>query len=252
MPFSEPIRLERFLAGAGLCSRRAARVLIAAGEVSVNGQPAVLGTKVSGDADRVEVQGRRVQSRQPRVTLAMHKPRGLLCSNSDPHHARTVFSELPPPWSGHRFFCAGRLDKESEGLLILTTDGDLAQRLTHPSHRVVKRYRVVLDREYPRTQLARLLHGVIVEGERFQVEHASLVHPRPGGGASELDVHLHHGKKREIRRLFLALGYHVRRLRRYQIGALCLPGLPAGAVKPLTEAEVRLLFRTAPTPAHPS
>ncbi len=244
--FSGPIRLERFLAGAGLCSRRAARALIAAGEVSVNGQPAVLGAKVSGDADRVAVRGRPVESRQPRVTLAMHKPRGLICSNRDPHHARTVFSALPPPWSGHRFFCAGRLDQDSEGLLILTTDGDLAQRLTHPSHRVVKRYQVSLDRDFPRAQLARLLRGVVVEGEHFQVEHASLVHPGPGGGSSELDVHLHHGKKREIRQLFRALGYRVRRLRRYQIGGLRLQGLPAGAVKSLTDPEVRLLFRAPP------
>lgn len=217
--------------------------MIAAGEVRVNGKAAVLGAKVNGAADRIAVNGRPVRAAEARVTLAMHKPRGLLCSNRDPHHARTVFTELPRRWSRRRFFCAGRLDLDSEGLLILTTDGDLAQRLTHPSNRVVKRYHVTLNRPFSAAQIPRLLAGVFVEEERLCVDRADLVDPVPGGRSRRVDVHLHHGKKREIRRIFAALGYEVVRLQRYQIGALCLPDLAPGAVQPLSDREIRLLFR---------
>src|SRR6185503_4520077 len=151
---------------------------------------------------------------QPKVTVAVHKPRGLVCSNDDPHHAETVFALLPREFSRLRFFCAGRLDLDSEGLVILTTDGDLAHRLMHPSNVVVKRYHVTLKQPFPASRLIQLIRGVMLEGERLQVERAALINAGPAGSATDLDVHLHHGKKREIRQLFAALGYEVKRLRR--------------------------------------
>ena len=241
----EPVRIQKFIADSGLCSRRAAEILIAEGEVYVNGEPATTGQKIVPGVDKVTVRGKPLRTAaQPKVTLAMHKPRGCVCSNSDPHAEATIFDLLPREWARLRLFCAGRLDKDSEGLLILTTDGDLANRLMHPSNTVVKRYHVTLENSFPASRLNLLLRGVKVEGEHLQVEHALLINPSRDKSSSHLDVHLHHGKKREIRQLFLALGYPVKRLRRYQIGALPLKGIPLRGVKQLSTKEISLLFAT--------
>jgi 23S rRNA pseudouridine2605 synthase len=242
------IRLQKFLADAGICSRRAAEQLITQGEVRVNGLPAELGQKVDPTTDKITVDGRQVRAAavQPKITLAVHKPRGLICSNDDPHNPETVFAILPPKFAKYRFFCAGRLDKDSEGLVILTTDGDLAQRLTHPSNEVTKRYLVVLERGFPREKIPRLLNGIIADGERLKVEYANLINVSPGGLASSLDVHMHHGKKREIRQLFLGLGYPVKRLKRYQIGAFSLRGISSRSGKQLSPAEIESLFAQPP------
>ena len=237
------VRLQKFLADAGICSRRAAEQLIAQGEVWVNGRTATLGQKIDPVTDKVTVEGIQVRTKaQPKITLAVHKPRGLVCSNDDPHNPETVFTLLPRQLASYRFFCAGRLDKDSEGLVILTTDGDLAQRLTHPSNLVTKRYLVVLEKGFARDRIPRLLSGVTIEGERLKVEYANLINPNVGGLATSLDVHMHHGKKREIRQLFLALGHPVKRLKRYQIGAFALRGIPSKAGKQLSPAEIESLF----------
>lgn len=242
----EPVRIQKFIADSGLCSRRAAEALIAAGEVYVNGEKAEPGRKVEPGVDKVTVRGKPVRSTaQPKVTLAMHKPRGLVCSNSDPHaEDGTIFDLLPREWRKLRLFCAGRLDKDSEGLLILTTDGELANKLMHPSNTVVKRYHVTLERPFPAGKVGQLLKGVKVENEHLQVEHALLLNPNRDKLSTSLDVHLHHGKKREIRQLFLAFGFPVKRLRRYQIGALRLKGIPLRGVKQLSTKEISLLFAT--------
>jgi 23S rRNA pseudouridine2605 synthase len=237
------VRLQKFLADAGVCSRRAAEQLIAQGEVWVNGKHATIGQKVDPETDKITVEGTQIRAvTQPKITLAVHKPRGLVCSNDDPHNPDTVFSLLPRELSKYRFFCAGRLDKDSEGLVILTTDGELAQRLTHPRNLVTKRYLVVLETGFPRTRIPRLLSGVTIEGERLKVEYANLINPNAGGLATSLDVHMHHGKKREIRQLFLALGHPVKRLRRYQIGAFSLKGIPLRAGKQLNPSSIESLF----------
>ncbi|HWA08417.1 MAG TPA: pseudouridine synthase [Opitutaceae bacterium] len=244
MNHAEPIRLQKLLADSGVCSRRAAEALIAQGEVWVNGVKAGLGQKITPGVDKVTVGGKPVRpAAQPRITLAMHKPRGLICSNDDPHHTETIFTVLPREFARFRFFCAGRLDKESEGLVILTTDGDLAHRLMHPSNSVVKRYYVELKQPFPSARVHLLLKGIRFDGERLKVEHAALVNPGPGHDSVQLDVHMHHGKKREIRQLFTALGYDVKRLRRYQIGAFPLRGIPLRAMKQLSTKEIELLFR---------
>ncbi|MEX2044401.1 MAG: pseudouridine synthase [Opitutus sp.] len=248
----EPIRLQKFLADAGVCSRRTAEAMIAQGEVLVNGETAVVGRKIAPGVDRVTVHGKSVRTTaQPRITVAVHKPRGLVCSNDDPHHAATVFALLPRELSKLRFFCAGRLDLDSEGLVILTTDGDLANRLMHPSSTVVKRYHAVLKRPFPASRLPQLIRGVIVEGERMRVERAALINATADRAATDLDVHMHHGKKREIRLLFTTLGFDVKRLRRYQIGALQLKGIPLRAGKVLSTKEVDSLFRNPRTPRAP-
>jgi len=249
MSSTETIRLQKYLADSGLCSRRAAEALIAQGEVWVNGVIATLGQKVTPGVDRVTASGKSVRTTaQPRITLAMNKPRGLACTNDDPHNPDTVFTVLPREFSKFRFFCAGRLDKDSEGLVILTTDGDLAQRLTHPSNLVTKPYHVILKNPFPAKRLPLLIKGITFEGERLKVERAALIHPGSGKEATNLDVHMHHGKKREIRLLFTTLGYDVKRLRRYQIGAFPLKGIPSRAMKKLSTKEIELLFQNPHTP----
>ena len=243
----EPVRIQKFIADSGLCSRRAAETLIAGGEVYVNGQPATVGQKIDPTADKVTVRGKPVRSlAQPRIPLVMHKPRGVVCSNSDPHAEQTIFDLLPREWAKLRLFCAGRLDKDSEGLVILTSDGDLANRLMHPSNVVVKRYYVSLEEPFPVKRIRSLLHGILHEGERLKVERAFLVNPSRDETSTELDVHMHHGKKREIRLLFTALGFEVRRLRRYQIGDLRLKGIPLRGVKQLSTKEIESLFAVPP------
>jgi 23S rRNA pseudouridine2605 synthase len=240
----DTIRLQKFLADAGLGSRRAAEAAIAAGEIWVNGKAAELGCKINPHTDKVTFKGKSLRTEaQPKLTLAVHKPRGLICSNNDPHNPETIFSLLPRQLVRYRFFCAGRLDKDSEGLVILTTDGDLAHRLMHPASEVVKRYAVRLAENFPASRIKLLMRGVIADGEKLKVEHALLLNPRVDGSSSSLDVHLHHGKKREIRLLFLALGYEVKRLRRYQIGALRLRGIPLRGMKQLSPREIEMIFQ---------
>src|SRR5688500_11193392 len=125
--YMEPVRIQKFIADSGVCSRRAAEALLAAGEVYVSGEKAERGRKIEPGADRVTVRGKAVRAKaQPKLALVMHEPRGVVCSNSDPHADRTIFDLLPREWARLRLFCAGRLDKDSEGLVILTSDGDLA------------------------------------------------------------------------------------------------------------------------------
>lgn len=243
LPVDPAVRLQKFLAEAGVCSRRAAEQLIAQGEVLVNGKTAALGSKVTPGVDRVVVSGEVIRARRgSTVTLAVHKPRGLVCTNRDPHHNQTIFDLLPPPFARLRLFCAGRLDKESEGLVILTTDGDLANRLMHPSGLIIKYYRVTLAEPFQREDLPRLLKGVSFEGERLKVEKARLIGKGTPTYSTEVDVEMHHGKKREIRQLFTALGCSVKRLRRYQIGRFSLRGFPSRAVKVMTDSEIASLL----------
>lgn len=262
MSLHEPVRIQKFIADAGLCSRRTAEQWVREGEVWVNGEPASLGQKIVPSVDKVTVNGKTVRTTaQPRITLAVHKPKGLVCSNDDPHNPDTVFQMVPRDFAKFRFFCAGRLDKDSEGLVILTTDGDLANRLMHPSNTIVKRYHVVLEKPFPKTRKPALIKGIIVEGERLKVEYAQLINPDRDGGSKHLDVHMHHGKKREIRQLFLGLGYEVKKLKRYQIGAFPLRGIPLRAAKLLSNQEIEKLFvvprsrapqptRSAASPSH--
>lgn len=244
MPHDTTVRLQKLIADAGYCSRRAAEELIRSGEVTVNGEVAEIGRKADPDRDRILVSGRPLRARrEASLTLAMHKPRGYLCSNHDPHHEKTVFDLLPAELSRVRLFCAGRLDKNSEGLLILTSDGDLAHRILHPSRKITKRYRVQLNRPFPRDTLPRLLKGVRHEGELLRPDKVILLGREKNPSASDhLEVHLHQGRKREVRRLFEAVGFHVKRLKRVQIGAYVLKGLGPGSSRVLGPDDIKALL----------
>jgi 23S rRNA pseudouridine2605 synthase len=242
MPDVEKQRIQKLIANAGLCSRREAERLIDDGCVRVNGKIAQLGDKALPDA-AIFVNNKPLQTKEERpVTLVMNKPKGYLCTNADPHAERTVFDLLPPDLQRQRMFCAGRLDKDSEGLLILTNDGNLAHRITHPSTQVVKRYRVVLNKDFNKADIPKLLNGVDYEGDFLKAEK---VIPAPAigeGHQRRLEVHLHHGKKREVRRLFEANRYFVKKLVRIQIGGIVLKNIPKGGIKVLGKKEIERLF----------
>lgn len=242
MPEEETQRIQKIIANADHCSRREAEGLIEDGFVRVNGKIAQLGWKATRqDAIFINNKPLRLNTESP-VTLLLNKPKGLLCTNSDPHGGQTVFDLLPNDLQKKRLFCAGRLDKDSEGLLVLTNDGDLAHRLTHPSTEVVKRYRVVLNRDFRKEDIAKLLEGAIDDGDFLKAEK---VIPAPAVGKGHLrrlEVRLHHGKKREVRRLFEANHYYVKKLVRVQIGGCILKNIPKGGIKILGKKDIERLF----------
>jgi 23S rRNA pseudouridine2605 synthase len=238
----EAQRLQKIIANTGLCSRREAEAFIRDGRVRHNGKIAELGDK-GFLTDSISVNKKHISTQSARpVTLILNKPKGFLCTNSDPHGGQTVFDLLPADLQRQRMFCAGRLDKDSEGLLVLTNDGDLAHRLTHPSNQIVKRYRVVLHRDFNKADIPKLLGGVEDDGEFLKAEKV-IPAPEVGEGhARRLEVHLHHGKKREVRRLFEANRYFVKKLVRTQIGQMILKGMPKGGIKILGQKDIERLF----------
>lgn len=242
MPEPEEQRIQKTIAQAGICSRREAERLITEGQVRVNGKIAKLGDKALPDA-AIFVENRPILRKLERtLTLLMNKPKGYVCTNSDPFVEKTVFQLLQPEFQRMRLFCAGRLDKDSEGLLILTNDGALAHRISHPSAEITKRYRVVLHRDFNKADIPKLLNGVDYEGDFLKAEKVILAPDLNEGAARRLEVHLHHGKKREIRRLFEAHRYFVKKLVRIQIGALVLKNMPRASVRVLGKKDIERLF----------
>ncbi len=237
-----PMRLQKYLAHRGVASRREIEAWIAEGEVIVNGKEATLGMKVDPDKDHVVVQGKRIKPggllRQS-ITFMVYKPRGFLCSHRDPHHSKTIFELLPPAFRKEKFICAGRLDKDSEGLVILTTDGALAQRVMHPSHGVIKRYDVTLEVLFDPSRLADIRRGVWDDGEHLIPEK---VIPSRAGPTRRLEVHLAQGRKREIRRLFAVFGCPVRKLKRFQMGKMALKNIAVGTAWRLADEDIAKLF----------
>jgi len=242
MPSPEPQRIQKIIANAGICSRREAERKIEQGHVRVNGKIAQLGDKaLPGAAIFVDNKPIRHQTESP-VTLIMNKPKGYVCTHADPFVDKTVFHLLQPELQRLRLFCAGRLDKDSEGLLIMTNDGQLAHRITHPSTAITKRYRLVLHRDFNAADIPKLLAGIKDAGDFLK---ADKILPAPAigeGAARRLEVHLHHGKKREIRRLFEAHRYFVKKLVRIQIGGIVLKNIPRGGIKILGKKDIERLF----------
>ena len=238
------LRIQKYLADMGVCSRRTAEALIRDRSIMVNGKIAQIGDKIEPGIDEVIYEGQRIRHRkQGQVVFALNKPKGFICSNDDPHNDRTVFDLIPKDYQSLRLFCAGRLDKESDGLVILTNDGDLANRLMHPSNLVVKRYQVSLKQPFPKKSIPKLIKGISYEGARMRVEKAALLGNQSNDASKEVDVQMHHGKKREIRNLFMVLGYDVKRLKRYQIGTFSIKGMPKGVGIILQKNEIQKLFK---------
>ena len=233
-------RLQKLLAAAGYGSRRSAETLIVDGRVTVDGRVATLGERADLALQRIEVDGRVLPPPARTAVWMLHKPRGYLVSARDPHGRRTVYDLLRDAPRGLRY--VGRLDYESEGLLLLTTDGELAHRLAHPRYEVWKTYVAEIEGEASEDGLDRLRRGIDLEdgpAAPARVERAS--DPRVPRGHSLLRVAVREGKNREVRRMLAAIGHEVTRLLRVELGGVGLGELPAGASRPLTADEERRL-----------
>jgi 23S rRNA pseudouridine2605 synthase len=233
-----PIRLQKFLADAGVASRRASEQLILDGRVSVNGVPVrQLGSKIDPEHDTVALDGKAVRPRK-KLYLALHKPRACVCSRKDEHGRPTIFDLLPKEWQN--LYSAGRLDFASEGLLFLTNDGEFALRLTHPRYGVRKKYVATVEGRVDVAMLKEFEHGVWHDGEKLKAERARLV--SAGGSQCVVELELAEGKNREVRRMFESQGLTVRRLVRMQIGKIKLGELKSGRWRTLTPTEIKTLL----------
>ena len=237
------MRLNRYLASAGLGSRRACEAIITAGRVTINGHAVkALATTVT-PTDAVRVDGRPVQVERP-VYVLLNKPAGFLSSRTDPEQRDTVFDLLPGDFP--RVFHVGRLDLDSEGLLLLTNDGDFSLKLTHPRYKVEKEYEVILDQSFDMALAEKLLSGVFITvdppqpgapPERVRARAESVYRLAP----NKLKIILRQGLKRQIRLMLLAVGYQVKRLQRVRMGSLKLGTLRPGEWRYLEDREVAAL-----------
>ena len=219
-------------------SRRACEGIIESGRVTVDGRRVVQqGVLIDPRTQRVRVDGRRVTPER-KIYLLFNKPRRVICSTGDPRGRPTVMDYLPG--IPRRVYTVGRLDWDSEGLLLVTNDGHFAQRLAHPRHHVPKSYHVWVDGELTRGDESRLVRGVTSRGETLRA--VSVARVRKGGRKTVYEIVLSEGRNRQVRRMFDALGRHVVRLKRMRIGPLTLGRLPAGAWRHLTEREIGTLL----------
>ena len=233
-------RLQRILARAGYGSRRAVEDLIRAGRVTVNGRPAILGSRADPAMDRVAVDGVPVPAHPDLRLYKLNKPPGVTTTLRDPHAARSLSSLLPP---GPRVFPVGRLDRDSEGLLLLTNDGDLAYRLQHPRFGVEKEYLLEVEGSISRQAIRSLETGVELDDGPARALRVSGVQRRQD--RSSLRLVMGEGRKREVRRMLEAVGFPVSRLARTRVGAVELGNLRPGEVRPLTSTETADLYRAA-------
>ena len=232
-------RLQKLLSAAGVCSRRTAEAYITAGRVTVNGKRAELGQRADPEKDEILVDGKPLAPKAEHIYLLLNKPRGYVTTLSDEHGRKTV-AELVSG-CGQRVYPVGRLDLDSEGLLLMTNDGDLMQRLLHPSHEVTKTYVVSVYGEV-RGAAQRLGCVTDLEGEKIRPAKVEII--RETGNTAHLYVTIHEGKNRQIRRMCAQCGLTVKRLRRVREHTLELGDLPAGAWRYLTEQELSALKQT--------
>lgn len=229
------MRINKYLAQCGVASRRECDRLIAEGKVTVNGRPAGLGDDVN-DGDNIKVEGRPVTVKKNEYYL-LHKPKGYLCTVSDDKARKTVMDILGDGVG--RVYPVGRLDYDSEGLLILTTDGELAQHLTHPSNEVPKTYLVKVEGRLTEADLNPIRSGIEIDGYVTKKCRAHIVETNKE--YTKVELVLREGKNREIRKMFAAIGREVTLLKRTKVGELSLRGLDRGAFRKLTPAEVEYL-----------
>ena len=226
-------RLQKFLSRAGVVSRRQAEGLILEGKVKVNGRVVTeLGVKIDPDKDRVQVEGKRVGLPPPPVTFILHKPHGCVSTTSDPQGRRTVMDLAPRDYG--RLYPVGRLDYDATGLMLLTNDGELAQRLTHPRYQVPRTYRVTTVGEMDEKALKQLAGGIELDGRPVSTEVKLL---KTGSGKTILEITVWEGRYHLIKRLLEGVGYTVLKLKRMAFGPLRLGRLVRGACRPLTRQE---------------
>ncbi len=234
MPENEKkeLHLTKLLSMTGLSSRRACIEMIKNGRISVNGAIVRNPAQAVFVSDKLSCDGRPLEVLNERVYVLLNKPRSYLCSSADPHHEKLAIDLIKMP--GKRLFSAGRLDKDSEGMIIFSDDGDYVAKISHPRHRIPKRYELELDGKLERSQICELMAGIRDDGESLRAEEI-----KPLGGNKYLFV-LREGKKREIRRMAEHAGRKTLRLRRTAIGKLEIGKLAPGKWRILNEKEVAM------------
>jgi 23S rRNA pseudouridine2605 synthase len=238
-------RLQKYLAHAGIASRRHAEELIVAGVVSVNGQIVrELGTRVDPARDEIRVRGRPVKpAAEEHLYILLNKPVDTVTTAYDPQRRRTVLDLLPDEWVAQRVYPVGRLDRDTEGLLLLTNDGEMALRLTHPRYALTKEYAALVEGRPSPDALRRLERGVSLPGESRPTAPARAWLAQQVGDATWVGMELHEGRNRQVRRMLEVVGHRAIRLRRVRVGPLTLGRLPAGHSRLLTPKEVESLRR---------
>lgn len=235
----EAVRLQVRLARAGLASRRKCEEFIAEGRVSVNGETVIKpGTKVTSE-DEVFFDGRLVRDEKRKVYIALHKPAGFLCSDSDPD-GRPLAKSLLNVVVNERIFHVGRLDYMTSGLIFYTNDGAFSRALTHPSKKIDKEYVVTTKNEIPEALMKRFIEGIVVDGVRYKASEAELTGPRTAR------IVLTEGKNRELRRVFLSVSARIKKVHRVRIGPIHIKGLAPGRFRYLKDREVKALMEYAP------
>lgn len=231
------MRLNRFLAAAGIGSRRKCDELIAARRVAINGKVCTDFSIQPAERDHVKVDGRLLHI-DPPLTIMLHKPAGFVSTRKDAHARDTIFDLLPQKFT--RLFNIGRLDAQSEGLILLTNDGALAQQLTHPRYKIDKEYEVTLDRPWDPALASKLCKGIFLDGKSAHIERLHTMRP------ARLRVVLRQGINRQIRRMFESVGYKVERLVRVRIGNLRLGDLARGHWRALSKREIETVKAAVP------
>lgn len=231
-------RLNRFLSQRGVASRRKADALIAAGRVTINGEKGLVGAVVDADVDRVAVDGAVITATTRQYTVVMNKPMGYVTTRHDPEGRPTVMDLLKEVPDKRGLFPVGRLDANSRGLLLLTTDGELAHRLSHPRFGVLKSYRVQVEEAVEEAHLTRLRNGMELDGVFARPRNVE----RHGKSTHIFDVVMGEGRKREVRRLAKGAGLTVSDLQRWRYGPLSLDATPEGTARELTRSELGSLY----------
>ena len=229
-------RLQKILSARGVCSRRAAEALLQEGRITCNGRVCQLGDSADPDHDEILVDGKPLPSAQNYIYIMLHKPRGFVTTLSD-EKGRKNAAQLVAD-CGTRVYPVGRLDMDSEGLLLFTNDGQLANRLMHPSHEISKVYRVTVD-GYSAHGLERFNRPMTLDGYRLQIPKVTLLEEKEGKAVMEITIH--EGRNRQVRRMCAIAGMQVRRLLRVSEGPLQLGNLPKGKWRHLTAEELRQL-----------
>lgn len=231
------MRINKFLAESGVASRRNCDALIKDGLVTVNGKVATLGMDIDENHDSVSVDGKRINVVKKYSYYMMNKPKGYVCTVKDDKDRKTVMDLLPP--SVGRVFPVGRLDYDSEGLLLFTNDGDLSNRLMHPSSEIPKTYLVKIEGSIPDEAIEKLKRGVIIDGVKTKKCNIKIVDETKS--FTKFHVTVTEGRNREIRKMFLTVGKEVKFLKRIKIGDLGMGSLNRGDVRKLTKEEIEYL-----------
>lgn len=232
------VRLQKYLSECGVASRRKAEDLIAAGKVKVNGKPASIGDKIDPKKDTVVVAGKKVRKSKKNTYIMLHKPRGFITTLSDEMGRKCVAQLIEDV--GTRVYPVGRLDRDSEGLLLLTDDGEFANSLTHPTHHVPKTYRVTVRPTITEEQVTALTTGIEIDGRMTMPSEVRVLEKKEGRVV--LEIIIYEGRNRQIRKMCDALGLEVARLKRTQIGSVKLGMLKQGDWRNLTDEEVHKLM----------